>query len=328
MQRNYIHLALLMVFVLFLNSCKEEEYALPSPKTGLNNDCIKRTIGPNMVGLNLEFAYAMAVPQSEGSIVSANVVASIAGAAGTYLENKSYYTNGSGQDIGIAIGDPSVTTDAKTEVVFTRDTCAATLRYYYKIPAEAIGSTVSFTFSATSSNGQTVTYKMGPYTVAKMDMALDLAVKDNDVSYISIENMTVYNATDAALNADKIDLVYLYRSITGISFNHSLVAPATNPEYLPGITLPTGVSNDTKILKAWSLRDRHLARLQYGVYIDDLDFEKLSFDAASNFAINLKAEAGIWVGTANGKYKAYVYVNSVNNTTKSAVISIKRYMVN
>lgn len=325
MQKTYIYIALLVVSVLFFNSCKEEEYALPSPKSGLNNDCIKRTIGPNMVGLNLEFAYAMAIPQSEGKIVSAQVEASIAGATGTTFDKKSYYTNGSGVDVGIAVGDTSITNGTTTEVAFTKDTCAATLRYYYVIPEEARGKSVSFTFTAKSSNGQTATYKMGPYTIAKMDMALDLAVSDNNLCYLSIADMKVYNAADAAANASKIDLVYLYRSITGISFGHALVAPASSSDYLPGITLPTGVSNDAKVKKVWALRDRHLARLQYGVYIDDIDFEQLNINDSPDYAINLKAEAGVWVQTADGKYKAYIYINSINNTTKSAVISIKRY---
>ncbi len=327
MQNKYIHLALLMVFVVFLNSCKEEEYALPSPKSGLNNDVIKRTIGPNLAGQNLEFAYAMALPQSEGKIVSAQVEASIPGAIGTYLENKSYYTNSSGVDVGVQIADPSVTEGNKTTVTFTKDTCAATLRYYYVIPAEAKGQEVSFTFTATSSDGKTATYKMGPYSVAKMDMALDLNVSNNNMCYVSIENMAVYNGADAALNADKIDLVYLYRNITGISFGHALVAPATSAEYLDGLVLPAGVSNDALIKKVWALRDRHLARLQFGVYVDDIDFTKLSLTGSPNYALNLKAESGIWIETANKKYRAYIYVNTVN-AAGTARLSIKRYQMN
>ncbi len=327
MQRNYIHIALLMVFVLFLNSCKEEEYALPSPKSGLNNDVIKRSIGPNLAGQNLEFAYAMAIPDAEGKIVSARVEATIAGASGTYMEKRSFYTNSSGVDVGIQVADTAITEGNATVVNFTRDTCAATLRYFYKIPDEAKGKEVTFTFSATASNGKTATYKMGPYTVAKMDMALDLAVTNNANCYISIENMAVYNATDAALNADKIDLVYLYRNITGITFGHALMAPATSAEYLDGLVLPAGVSNDAQIKKVWALRDRHLARLQYGVYVDDMDFQKLSLEGSPNYALNLKAESGIWLETANKNYRAYVYVNAVN-ANGSARISIKRYLVN
>jgi hypothetical protein len=310
--------------VALLSSCKEEEYAIPTLPQELQNDVIKRTLGPNLVGLDLEFAYAMAIPKSMGKLVSAQVEATIGGAENTYLENKSYYTNSSGDDIGIEIGAKSVTDGGKTTVTFTKDTMAATLRYFYRIPASAKGKEVSFKFSATASNGQNVSYKMGPYKIAEMDMVLDLDVKDSSAAYISIEDMAVYNPTQAAANAAKIDLVYLYRVIPGITFTHGLVAPSAST-YLPGVTLPAGVNRSAKIQKVWALRDFHLARLQYGVYIDDLDFQKLDLSTAVDYAINLRAEAGTWVETADGKYRAYIYVNSVNNGGKSAKISIKRY---
>ncbi|MCE1200147.1 MAG: DUF4466 family protein, partial [Marinilabiliales bacterium] len=116
MQRKYFFLSTIILAMIFFVSCKEDEYALPDGKTGLNNDCIKRTLGPNIVGNNIEFAYAMAIPATEGKIVSAKVTASIAGAATTYLENRSFYTNSSGVDVGVTVGSPSVTTDVNTVV--------------------------------------------------------------------------------------------------------------------------------------------------------------------------------------------------------------------
>ncbi len=327
MQLKYYSLLLLTFAVIFFTACQDEEYSLPTLEGGLHNDCIKRTLGPNVVGLNLEFAYAMALPKAEGKIVSAQVEASIAGGAATYMEYRSFSTNSSGVDVPVTIGSPSVTSATKTEVVFTKDTCAATLRYYYIIPEEARGKTVKFTFSAKASNGQTVTYEMGPYTVAKMDMKLDLVVSDNNNSYISIADLAVYNAATAATQAANIDLVYLYRTYTTATFNHALVAPAANPDYKPGITLPAGVGNGAKIWKVWALRDQHLARLQYGIYIDDVDFQELDFSGAPDYAINLRAEAGTWVETADGKYRAYIYINKIDNTKKEMTISIKRYQM-
>lgn len=325
MQLKHYSLLLLTFLVVFFTACQDEEYALPTLEGGLHNDCIKRTLGSNVVGQNIEFAYAMALPQSEGKIISAQVEATITGAPATYLENRSFYTNGSGVDVPVTVGSPSVNSGTKTEVVFTKDTCAATLRYFYIIPEEARGKTVKFTFSAKASNGQTVSYEMGPYTIAKMDMKLDLVVSDNNNSYISIADMAVYNAATAAANAANIDLVYLYRVITGITFTHALVAPAASPDFLPGITLPSGVNKSAKIWKVWALRDQHLARMQYGVFIDDPDFQQLDFTGAPDYAINLKAEAGTWVETADGKYRAYIYINKIDNTKKEMTISIKRY---
>ncbi len=324
MQLKYYNLSFLILLVIFLASCQDKEYAIPTLEPGLHNDVIKRTLGPNIVGQTIEFAYAMALPKPEGKIVSAQVEATIAGGASTYLENRSFYTNGSGIDVGIVVGSPSVNTASKTEVVFNKDTCASTLRYFYTIPPEAKGKSVSFTFTAKASNGQTVSYNMGPYAISNMDMKLDLVLSDANNSYLSIADMAVYSAAGAASNSANIDLVYLYRVVTGITFAHALVAPATTPEYLSGITLPAGVNKNTKISKAWAVRDFNLARLQYGVYIDDLDFQAIDLKDAPNFAINVKAEAGVWVETADGKYRAYVYTNKIDNTAKTMTVSIKR----
>ena len=223
------------------------------------------------------------------------------------------------------VGQPSATEGRITKVNFTADTSAATLRYFYRIPEEARGQSVSFTFSATSSNGQTVSYTMGPYTIAKMDLKLDLNAVDAGACYISIADMAVYTAEQAAANPDKIDLVYLYRTIPNVTFNHALVSPAADAQYRPGITLPAGVNRSIKIRKAWAIRDFHLARAQFGVYIDDLDFQQLNLEGEPNYAINMRAESGAWVETADGKYRAYIYFNAVNNGARSARISIKRY---
>jgi hypothetical protein len=305
--------------------CKKKDYELPTPKDTLQNDCIKRTQGPNIVGQNIEFAYAMAILAEKGKLVSARVEASIDGASGTWMENKSYYTNNSGNDVGITVGNPSVTTKNITTVTFNKDTNAATFRYYYVIPEAARGQSVSFTFFAESSNGETVSYKMGPYNIAKMDMKRNITVTDGNVAFISIADMTAYNAADAAAKAGSIDLVYLYRSLTTSAFNHALVSPAADAQYLPGITLPNGVNRTANIRKVFNLQDYNLAQLQYGIYIDDLDFQQLNLSNEPNYAINLKAEAGIWVETADHKYRAYIYFNSATNNTKSAVLSIKRY---
>lgn len=138
----------LLAMLLFMAGCKKEEYALPTAKDVLQNDAIKRTLGPNIVGNQIEFAYAMAILPEKGKLVSAQVEASLPGASGTYLENKSYYTNTSGNDVGVEVGEPSVTNDKITVVNFNKDTSAATLRYYYVVPEEARGQSVSFTFSA------------------------------------------------------------------------------------------------------------------------------------------------------------------------------------
>ena len=321
---TYIFVAFTFLLLAFA-ACKKQEYAIPDPVSQLSNDCIKRTVGPNIVSLPIEFAYAMALPASKGKLVSAQVEASIAGASGTYLEHRSFFTNAakSGQDTGVVVGSPSVNDGKITRVAYTVDTNAATLRYFYVIPEEARGSSVSFTFSVTSSDGKTASYKMGPYTISTMSIKRSMAVVNNTTAYISIENMAVYNSADAATNAGKVDLVYLYRA-TPLPFAHALVSPAADVQYLPGVTLPAGVNRNTKMLKVFSLQDRNLANLQFGIYIDDIDFKQIKLADAPNYAIGLKAESGVWVETMDGKYRAYILVNSVN-AAGSAVISMLRY---
>lgn len=333
MQRRFIKSTYTSIFLatvlLSVVGCDKKEYAIPTPKDVLQNDVIKRSLGPNIVGQQIEFAYAMAILPDKGKLASAQVEASIPGAAGTFLEHRSFSTNSSGVDVPVTVGTASTHSGGITTVSFNKDTSAATLRYYYVVPEDARGKTVSFTFNATSSNGETVSYKMGPYNVSRMDMIRNLVVSDSTKRiYFSIEDMAVYDSATAASKPDKIDLVYLYRATpTTSAFNHAFVSPAADAQYRPGLTLPAGVNRTTKIRKAFSLPDYDLARTAVGVYIDDVDFQEVDLSEAPNYAINLRAEAGMWLETADGKYRAYVYINSVINRAqnKSATISVKRY---
>ena len=140
MQRRFIHKTcsiVLLAFLLATVGCEKKEYAIPTPKDVLQNDVIKRSLGPNIVGQPIEFVYAMAILPDKGMIASAQVEASIAGGPGTLLENRSFFTNGSGVDVPVTIGTPSVNTGAVTSVTFNKDTSAAALRYYYVVPEEA-----------------------------------------------------------------------------------------------------------------------------------------------------------------------------------------------
>ena len=43
-----------------------------------------------------------------------------------------------------------------------------------------------------------------------------------------------------------------------------------------------------------------------------------------NYALGLRAEAGVWVDKTDKKYRSYIFVNSIN-AAGTAVISILRY---
>jgi hypothetical protein len=335
---------LLLLFLFSVAACNDEIKTEGPTGKILKNDCMKRSLGPNIAGMDIEFIYAMALPQAKGIIISASVEASIAGGAETWLEHRSYNPDGF-----VTVGEQSENNGAKTTVNFSLlDTCAAALRYYYRIPQEAKGGEASFIFTATASNGETVSYKMGPYTISKMDIKHDLRLNATDC-FISIEDMAVYDATEAAANPSKIDLIYLYRRYSGwgITFDHAFVSPAADPRYLPaadaryqpdGFPVPSGANSSTRIRKTNEVRDRQLfdipgqpATSQWGIYVDDIDFETINFTGMPNYAIDMRAEGGMWVETQNGKYRAFIYVNSVTSgagTAGTAVISMKRLTVN
>ncbi len=328
MKLKYCYILLLSLAFAAVSCTEYEPQLIKDSVTELTNDCIKRSlpVAPNLVGYDIEFAYAMAIPKNLGKLTSAQVVASIAGAEGTRLDPNSYYTNTSGQDVPVRVASDSETSGTTTKVSFQVDTCAATLRYYYVIPESARGKEVSFTFSVKASNGQTAEYKLGPYKISKQDIATNLPLT-NDVCYLSFTNegeaVHVYSKDDLAANsglASSIDLMYTFSSKGDISY--AFYTASSPAELLDGLSLPSGM-NDTKMLKVYGLTDRQLADLKYTNFIDDLDFETLNMSAAINYVFGLKEQAGVWVETAGGKYRAFVYVNKAASGTMT--VSVKRY---
>ena len=122
MKLKYYYFVLLS-FALTLVACDDDPVLLKDPVSALSNDCIKRSlpVAPNIVGNEIEFAYAMAIPNELGKLSSAQVVSSIAGATGTYFDPNSYYTNSSGQDIPVKVCSDSQTNGTTTVIDFTVD---------------------------------------------------------------------------------------------------------------------------------------------------------------------------------------------------------------
>ena len=306
---------------LVLTACSDDN----EPSQLLRNDCLKRTLGPNVVGNEIYFVYAMAQPNGSGHIVNANVEASIAGAEGTTLENSSYHTNDAGTDIPVVVGNPCVNNGNNTSVTFTVDTCAAALRYHYIIPEEARGKEVSFTFTAKNNLGETVEYQMGPYAISKCEIKRNIELKKSRC-YISIADMEAYTL-DEIQDMSKIDLVYLWRnkSDEGVEFGHVFAAPSADREWLDDTAIPEGMNNNILLRREYGIIDAHLTdEPNYGTYIDDIDFETIELEGMPNYCVNMKTEAGMWVETQDGKYRAYIYINSLKKTS-GGTISIKRY---
>lgn len=312
----------LFIGVLLFAGCSDDD----STKTLLGNDCIKRSISPNIVGEYIEFAYAMALPPAAGKLESVSVTSTIPGAAGTYLDPKSYRTNSSGQDVGVVVVENSQLQGSACVANFVVDTCASTLRYFYQIPEEARGKAVSFTFSVKASNGEQQQYEMGAYQISKMDMVKNLKLTHGDSCCISLKSLRVYSVSEIAANpalAGEIDVVYGFSSKS--TFGQALYSPTVSSEYLDETVIPAGVISDSKLVKVWALRDQQLSDLQWGIFVDDLDFEKQSFDNSNNYYLGLKAENGVWVESGDKKYRAYIYINSVESGKMT--VSIKRYLL-
>lgn len=318
MKCRYFIQIILVSILLAVTACQNEDTTL------LKNDFIKKTIGPNIVNDTIEFAYAMAIPG--GKIVSAEVVASIAGAPNTRLEPYSWYTNKGGVDIPVIVAKDCITENNKSVATFI-DTCASTLRYKYAIPEEARGKTVSFRFSCTANNGETATISSPEYKVSKMYKQRSIMLTSGAACYLSLKQMKAFTLAEVIANnlTNEIDLIYFYNAAVGVT--HSLVSPATSADYLYGTIIPTGSTNDNKISKRRDVRDLQLGSPK-AEFIDDLDFETLNIDAAQNFVYNLNMSYGAFIITGNGKYKAFILVNYVDDTSKKMLVSIKRYDVN
>ncbi len=324
MKHSNLWISMLLVSLLTagLTACSSDD----SNDGTLNNRCIKRTLGPNVVGNEINLVYAMAMPYGSGKLQTCTVTASIAGAKGTWLEHNSYYTNSSGMDIPVPVGTPSVTEGATTTVTFNVDTCASTLRYYYVIPEEARGKEVEFTLTAKASDGQTVSTTMGPYKICKQYLKRDIMLTKARC-YISLEDMAAYTLAEAETMPGKIDLVYLWRNKTseGVQFGHVFAAPVADKEWLDNLTVPSTMTRNLRLRKEWGIIDGHLTdEPDYGTYIDDIDFETIKLEGMPNYCVNMKEKGGMWLETADGRYRAYLYINSLKSTS-GGVISIKRY---
>ncbi|MBD2756778.1 DUF4466 family protein [Spirosoma validum] len=328
--KTITHSVLPVLGILFLTlGCQTKD---PAPDT-LKNDLLKKTTGPAVVGDRIEFAYAIGT--TEGDLRNVRAEASIPGTTGTGFSRFSWYTNrNTGVDQPVQTAADTVTNGAVStaNIIDQATNKAITLRYFYYPTDEAKGKDVSFRFSGTSSTGKEVSFQSPAYRVSSMDMKRSLALVDGAKAYVSIADMAVYTKAEVEQNnlANKIDFVYIYRATLGAyAFGHALVAPS-NPDYLKDVTLPTGLAKPrTAIDKRVDVKDAQLrGTTGFDVYIDDIDLQQATFPNTADYAYGLTADQGAFVKTADGAYAAYIYVNSVNNTTKSMTVSIKRLKLN
>ncbi|MDR1370555.1 MAG: DUF4466 family protein [Dysgonamonadaceae bacterium] len=344
------YLLLLSIPVGLFVSCSDDD-----DNSGMKNDFIKKTTSPAIVGESIEFAYAMGA--TNGRLNTAEATASIAGGAGTGFGLFSYFTargNLTVNDVRYIAGDDvplktvkeattngAVSTATMMEQVDANyinptvafgtsqtDLVAATIRYYYVVPEEARGKEFSVKFSSKSTTGEIATYQTPGYKVSKMDMKRSIQMTGDNVCYFSIADMRAYTKAEVESQniSAKIDFVYLYQAKLGAyDYGSAFVSPATDPMYIAIADIIPGnwTKNNTQMEKRVDVKDAQLKGSMPNVYIDDIDFETLDLSAAVNYIIGFSADHGAFMETADGKYAAYIYVNSVSNGTMT--VSIKRY---
>ncbi|MDR1154181.1 MAG: DUF4466 family protein [Bacteroidales bacterium] len=324
----------------------------------MKNDFIKKTVSPAIAGQQLEFAYAMGAVT--GTLGTATAQASIAGAPGTGFGEYSYYTTrvalvvgetnyNAGNDVPLKTvsrtstsGTVSTATmESRIDEVYTNpsvpygagmvDMKAATIRYYYVVPEEAQGKEVSFVFSSKSSAGDEASCSTPAYQVSKMDMKRLIDMANGGARYFSIADMAAYTQAEVESGnlSSKIDFAYIYQNgFNGFTYGHVFISPGSDPKYFAQPLIPGGwTKNKTLMEKRVDVRDAQLKGSIPNVFIDDIDFETLDLSAATDFVLNFVNDEGAFMKTADGKYLAYVYVNSVNSAGTIRV-SIKRYPLN
>ncbi|GAB6007846.1 DUF4466 family protein [Dysgonomonas reticulitermitis] len=323
--KRIIILSLLSLAFLGFTRCSDDD------NTTLKNDLIKKSVAPLVVGEKIEFSYAAGTTDSK--LQSFKVVASAPGAGGTNFEPYTWQTKNK-VEISTVVASNCETNGAVSTAEII-DSQATTLRYYYVVPAELKGKQVSFVFSATSKDGKTATYETPSYAVSSMDMKklIELSGEDTGARYFSIEDMKAYTLDE--INSgnlmSKIDFIYAFATTKTVSGNqytykHAFFAPGATMYYPDGFSLPSGLaSKETLMDKKLYVWDGQLKDDSHNtIYVDDLDLQKVTFDNSTSGILDLKAEGGIFMKTADGKQVAYIYINSVNDASKKIVIGIKK----
>lgn len=304
-------------------------------------DCIDRSWGIHMVGEELSFAFAAAMPHGTGSIASVKVVASIAGAEGTDIDVNTYKTGNAGEEVPTLIAKKILQSDpCASKVDMLRDTNAITLRYKYIIPEEARDKNVSFMFYVSNNRGEVIGREMGPVHCSRQYCKTGLEAS-NSRCYISLEDMAVYTYDEVVAGNKTVDVVYAYREVPTDSspggagsvggLNKCFMAPTSEAIHrikeLSNVKLPP-VERNTKLRESAHAKDEVIEKSKWHLYVTDEDFAAMDFERAgySNLVTNfVTAYNCIWIETVDGKYRGWMWVNTAAGAGDSIRFGLKRY---
>lgn len=304
-------------------------------------DALDRSWGIHMVGEEMSFAFASAMPYGTGKVRAVKVVASIAGAEGTGWDVNTYKTDAAGQDVpslAAEIIEQSDPCASKANLIV--DTCAITLRYKYVIPEEARDKDVSFIFYSANDRNEVVQYEMGPLHCSRQYCTTGLQAS-NSRCYISVEDMAVYTYDEVVSQNKKVDLIYAYRAVPTDSspsgsgstggLNKCFMSPTSEAisriAELNDVVLPPEERN-TKLRESAHAKDEVIEKTKWHLYITDEDFAAMDFSKAgySNLVTNfVTAYNCIWIETADGKYRAWMWVNTPAGAGDAITFGMKRY---
>ena len=145
--------------------------------------------------------------------------------------------------------------------------------------------------------------------------------------------MTAYTL-DEVTNGNlisKIDFIYAFNATKTVgenvyTYKHAFFAPGAEMYYPDGFSLPSSwPSKETLMDKKLYVWDGQLKDDEHNtIYVDDLDLKKATFDNSACGILDLRAEGGIFMKTADGKHIAYIYINSLDDKSKTIVIGIKK----
>lgn len=327
--KKYIAFHLVYLVFVLMTGCSDDREA------SLKNDLIKRTVSPLLVGERIEFAYAAGT--TNGKLQTLRVTASTPGAEGTNFEPYAWRTE-NGSDVSQVVAT-DCKTEGKVSSAMITDAQATTLRYYYVIPEELKGREISFTFSSTADNGETATYSTPTYPVSAMDMRkkIELSGEEDGARYFSIADMKAYTLEEVLSGnlSSKIDFIYAYASTKNVgensyTYNHAFFAPGAEAYYPDNFSIPTNwPALETLMDKKLFVWDGQLKDdKNNNIYIDDLDLQSQTFENSAQGILDLKVEGSLFIKSADGKQVAYIYINALNNQSKSAEIGIKKLSIN
>jgi hypothetical protein len=338
---KYLTVSLLLMMIFSFISCeKSEDYELIT--------YLKKTYGPVIVGQQVDFSFAIA-SNDNSSLKNFEISATYAGKTGTTADTKCYWTLLDGKTYSKDMLTGITTTGNVTSgsvidgIVWQTGTTsgysskAVTIRYSYIVPEEARGKNVQFTVKYTDVGGSVQSYSTMNYPVEKMDMVKDNVMNEatgnTGRNYFSISELKAYTKAEveAQNKSAVIDFVYRYNTSavttpggSSITLGTCISAPSQGVYLTTSYVPATWTKNATLIeIRKWD--DMQLKGNTPNSYVTDMDLESTTFNGNTFGEYGLKVDFSLAMQTADGKYRAFVYLKTVG--TNTVTIGVKRLAI-